>query len=68
MPARGRGTDPRGPAVPPTTYTVDSYGATTEIDALSIQGQGMNITLMTWADPANPDPNAFLNVYTQSFL
>ena len=54
-------TDPR-PGVPPTTYTVDSYGATTEIDAPTISGQGTNITRMTWADPATPAPNAFSNV------
>ena len=48
------------PAIPPTTYTMDSYGATTEISAPDGQGNlGSNNTFMTWADPASPDPAAF---------
>ncbi len=48
------------PAIPPTTYTLDSYGATTEVNAPNGQGQlGSNITYMTWSDPSSPDPAAF---------
>ena len=51
--------DPR-PGVPPTTYTLDAYGATIEISAPDGSGKlGDNITTMTWADPSEPQPQAF---------
>ena len=52
--------DPRSD-IPPTTYTLNPYGAVTRISAPDGAGlPNSTITRMVWATPETPHPEAFL--------
>jgi YD repeat-containing protein len=54
-------TNPR-PGIPPTTYTLNDYGATVKIAAPDGDGHPeANVIIMEWSTPETPRPEAFPN-------